>query len=762
MKLCSLYIENFGGLSGFEMDFEAGLTTLNRPNGFGKTTLAEFIRAMFYGFPRKTKTREKSKRQKYTPWSGGKCGGNLVFEYEGQRYRIERTFGATPKADTFTLIDLVTNRKSQRFSAEIGIELFGLDSDSFERSVYLPQLQEDETLTTASIQAKLTNLVEDSSDVGNYDKAMALLRAKRSALIPYRGNGGTVAEAAAQMTRLQLQLDQAQLQYERLILLRSAVSDTAQKLEESKRELVQLQQKLAEAAEAAAQLVHRDRYHRLKQECGRIETQISVLQAGYPGGFPEIPELSAMEVTADKLAVLENQIMPVDAAAQLPTQEELDDCHRKCAELETLQQELRAAEETLAVQMQKEREFLDALPEQSGNTAVVTAWMLCVLGTVAGIALVLVKQVLFGSIGMGIGVLAMLTACLLMQRRKKNRRARAAQRKQESDRRVAAAQQRIAALRRRSEQYCAEIAQFFSGFGMEIPPRQFPAGLARLEHQLQYSGQVKHREAELATYRKELADFFTRCGLVFDGDFRVRLRQMRDDRREMQALLARKHEVTGHLEQLEREHPEILMQPATAVEDVQPLRQQEKRLRETCSSMTETLLQQKQELQHLQTQTEQIPSIQDELARLQGQMAEDREKARILDETMILLQQARERLSTNYMDTIRSRFGWYMTQLEASCGEQYLIDTDFQVYPERMGQMRELAYFSAGQTDLVMLCMRLALVDALFREENMFVILDDPFVNLDDAHMAQGCKLLRNLAAKRQILYLTCHSSRSI
>ena len=76
--------------------------------------------------------------------------------------------------------------------------------------------------------------------------------------------------------------------------------------------------------------------------------------------------------------------------------------------------------------------------------------------------------------------------------------------------------------------------------------------------------------------------------------------------------------------------------------------------------------------------------------------------------------------------------------------------------------MRELAYFSAGQTDLVMLCMRLALVDALFREENMFVILDDPFVNLDDAHMAQGCKLLRNLAAKRQILYLTCHSSRSI
>ena len=64
--------------------------------------------------------------------------------------------------------------------------------------------------------------------------------------------------------------------------------------------------------------------------------------------------------------------------------------------------------------------------------------------------------------------------------------------------------------------------------------------------------------------------------------------------------------------------------------------------------------------------------------------------------------------------------------------------------------------------DLPILCLRLALVDALFKEQGMFVILDDPFVNLDDAHTAQACKLLRTLAEKRQILYLTCHSSRSV
>ena len=80
---------------------------------------------------------------------------------------------------------------------------------------------------------------------------------------------------------------------------------------------------------------------------------------------------------------------------------------------------------------------------------------------------------------------------------------------------------------------------------------------------------------------------------------------------------------------------------------------------------------------------------------------------------------------------------------------------------ERYGQARELGYFSAGQGDMIMLGMRLALVDALFRQEKPFVILDDPFVNLDDDHTARALELLKDLARDRQIVYLTCSSSRT-
>ena len=75
MKLISCYIENFGGLSGCSLDFEAGLTVLCRPNGFGKTTLAEFIRVMFYGFPRKPRT-GLWKKEKYQPYNQPKVANS--------------------------------------------------------------------------------------------------------------------------------------------------------------------------------------------------------------------------------------------------------------------------------------------------------------------------------------------------------------------------------------------------------------------------------------------------------------------------------------------------------------------------------------------------------------------------------------------------------------------------------------------------------------------------------------------------------------
>lgn len=81
---------------------------------------------------------------------------------------------------------------------------------------------------------------------------------------------------------------------------------------------------------------------------------------------------------------------------------------------------------------------------------------------------------------------------------------------------------------------------------------------------------------------------------------------------------------------------------------------------------------------------------------------------------------------------------------------------------EEQGAFRALGYYSVGSRELVGLCTRIALVDAVFKKELPVLIFDDPFVNLDDGKTERAKALLKELSKRYQILYLTCKSERKI
>ena len=112
MKLISAKIENFGKLHDISIDFSDGLNVFLRDNGYGKSTLASFIRGMFYGLQGERKSQDTyNDRKKFRPWQGGTFGGELVFSLGGDKgkYRIVRTFGEKKAQDTFRLYDAETN-----------------------------------------------------------------------------------------------------------------------------------------------------------------------------------------------------------------------------------------------------------------------------------------------------------------------------------------------------------------------------------------------------------------------------------------------------------------------------------------------------------------------------------------------------------------------------------------------------------------------------------------------------------------------------
>ena len=67
MKLINCYIENFGKLSNYKFDFNNGINIICEENGWGKSTLAAFIKIMFYGFEneRARKDEASNERKRY-------------------------------------------------------------------------------------------------------------------------------------------------------------------------------------------------------------------------------------------------------------------------------------------------------------------------------------------------------------------------------------------------------------------------------------------------------------------------------------------------------------------------------------------------------------------------------------------------------------------------------------------------------------------------------------------------------------------------
>ena len=54
------------------------------------------------------------------------------------------------------------------------------------------------------------------------------------------------------------------------------------------------------------------------------------------------------------------------------------------------------------------------------------------------------------------------------------------------------------------------------------------------------------------------------------------------------------------------------------------------------------------------------------------------------------------------------------------------------------------------------------MIDAMYEKEKPFIILDDPFINLDDEKLACAQQFVNAIAEHCQVIYLTCHNSRVI
>lgn len=325
MKLIRCHIENFGVLSDFDFTFDEGLTTICQSNGFGKSAFVAFIKSMFYGFPR-TGARNivENERKRYDPWQGGKYGGYLELETHDTCYRVTRYFGKTAAKDTFSLLDLTSRQPSTAYSEKLGEELFQLDADSFSRSTYVPQLSAQDMEATTSIRTKLSNLVDDTNDLSNYDTAEKKLRDYRTKFRAYRGNGGTINELESTYLLLEEQKDQAEKQKQRLQEVIEKIEQLNEERASKSETITGLREKIRLASSQKARRINQKRLSELRGDIDKNQQYLHEIDKNYPAGYPTFQEIKEQR---DNLSVIRQETQRLQALT-------LDDADKETIERE--------------------------------------------------------------------------------------------------------------------------------------------------------------------------------------------------------------------------------------------------------------------------------------------------------------------------------------------------------------------------------------------------------------------------------------------
>ena len=167
----------------------------------------------------------------------------------------------------------------------------------------------------------------------------------------------------------------------------------------------------------------------------------------------------------------------------------------------------------------------------------------------------------------------------------------------------------------------------------------------------------------------------------------------------------------------------------------------------------------KNEIEFLENKIDDNEFLEDDIEKLREEIEELEQKYKILNKAEELLTIAKQNFSTNYLNEMVEGFNKYLKIINQK-DMNTNVDIKLNVKVDESGAQKEIKYFSYGYKDLVYICMRFSLINALFKDELPFVILDDPFTNLDEEKTKKALEVLNEFAKQYQLIYFVCNSSR--
>lgn len=662
MRLIRCYIENFGKLHDYAVDFEKGTHIICEENGWGKSTLAAFIRAMFYGLEGERKRSiEENERKRYTPWQGGVFGGQLTFEVDGKEYTVTRTFN---EQDEFELRDAKTNLISGDYSSKLGEELFKVDRESFMRTVFIGQA-DCETSVTDDINAKIGNLTDNSNDLNSFEAASARLKDLLNSLTPSRKTG-SISQRKNEITEL-----------DRKVVAQKGIPEALQKLQEKRSEELQV-------------------YHQLK-------AQLQTLQN-------EQTRLSNLQRILARKEQWDNLKREVQGARKVfvddvPSMELIDEVQKHYSEMEKASERMASYKLT-----ESEKEQLSTLQKTDKQNEKGIPVL-----QIIGLLFVVIGFIMMAAISVGIGIAAAIVGGILIvvgvvsDNKKKVVRKDAEELRQSMRISLENKQKKLSESKADYEYHQKEIFAFLAQHGFE-PAHNVQLQLLNIRDAVQTYAESL-RKLELFEGEMDTSLFAT----VTEEDKAKNLSELNAD---IQTVTGEREEIYKHLEAYQAD------------------------------------------IEQLQAQLEEWEENKLRLDELNEIQSKEQEKYNHILKVQEYLAKAKESITNRYAAPILESFNKYFGMITSVETERFCIDANTNITVVEQGKQREVNTQSSGYRDLIGICLRVALVDAMYKEEAPVLIMDDPFTNLDDEKMKQAKKFLEFVAQKYQVIYFTCSESR--
>lgn len=870
MRILSCHIENFGKLSDVNIDFNNNPFVILENNGWGKSTLAAFIRSMFYGLSGDGKRDDiQCERKRFAPWQGGAFGGSLIFETDGRRYLVTRFFKAKASDDEFELRDADTNLSSQDFSEHIGEELFSINSESFMRTVFFEQSDCSSSGATDDINAKIGN-ISDGTDINRFALA-------EGALHDYFNNMSATRKTG-EIARMKADASGLKAEIRKGLGLDVTLSEVENRIESKKREIEEYKEKIRvldakkqEASVFERKLALRKIYEELKAEESAKRAALNERRILFPGEVPSKDVAKEWEDAGEEIvsarAVMEKtslnetessvygSLLPV-FSGNVPDDAEFEMLIRDASKLDSIKKEmlryqLSGEEQSkLSVYRQRfdendpcaevvrasekwaergrkvteanvvsheidEKEDVLASKKPLGRIFLVIS-LIFILGSApllyfakfrlygaavlfAGLVLFTVsmvmganyrrwKAVLCADIDMLIERVDLLDAdidaitysvqCLLERNGlpfyeqtasgdihsvlmdafdyknliEKSKRVSELSDNPEADR-----------LSRR-------IASFLSGYGMVCSEAEFLSVLTEMRAKALHFTSLEAKALEYnRTERRltELRDNLRRSLLSYSIDPGMdevsKVDDIADILAEYEALKALHSDAGARLDDFCSKNDVNMLVADT-----------ENAPEKSLSELIETGKTLDGKLEELRTELAADSRTFDGYVESYDEWLEQKEELRLLEENIEVksrklamaqkawehLSKAKENLTARYMKPLLTGFSKYYGIITGESADEFKIDANTVLTKEEKGKQRSTELLSDGYRDLIGICMRIAMADEMYAGNKPFLILDDPFVNLDDRKMAGAKKLLSQVSGDYQVIYLTCRENR--